>query len=105
MFLEEPKEFNKCPNCGSENKIVGNIVEEEIEAMRLKKGYEIPLLTIQAPIFDPNNQLLLLAKREVPVVICLLDACADCGTLYVTKVARGKGSLQPEQIQQQMRNK
>ena len=91
-----PVQFDKCPVCGSERRLVEEETAKEIEAGRLSPGSRIPSLMGQSVMYNPMNISRVLAKRLVPCLIGIYDACADCGTLYCIRMEKGEATIEAE---------
>jgi len=81
-MTDYPVRFDKCPNCGSNQRIVEEKVSSEIAKGNLPPGTRIPALVSQAPIYNPQMVTKLIASRPVNILVGFYDVCADCGTLY-----------------------
>lgn len=73
-----PRTYNKCPNCGSERRIVSVIVADMIENGKANKSFNAYLSMQNTIIKDPTRTVL-----SFPVLTTVEDACYDCGTRYV----------------------
>lgn len=73
-----PRTFDKCPNCGSERRIVGMVVKDIIENGKANKNFNAYLSSQNTIITDPATPVL-----SFPVLTTVEDACYDCGTKYV----------------------
>ena len=96
MTIEYPIKFNKCPACGSEERIAQNEAAESIERGELPVGTRIPFRRLQAVIFDPQTASQLIAPRQVPVLVAIEDICANCGKLCVVEVQKQMGVAMPD---------
>ena len=94
--MQYPKQFNNCPNCGSEKRIVEEETKLEIDNGHLKPGTKIPATVFRAMIFDPNNTSVLLVRRQFPVIFGLCDVCSDCGTIYASEIQKVVGMAEPQ---------
>ena len=92
--MNYPIKFNKCPACGSTNRIAEIETQSEIEKGNLPQNARIPMMASQARLFDPQDNRILLARREIPVLMCFIDVCADCGCVCAVEVHKAKGVIE-----------
>lgn len=98
--------FDKCPNCGSEKRLMGEIVKEQKEKGKLE-GMSPCLMLLQSVAGSPKDIMTGLLGSTIPVGIGILDACMDCGTVYTVEQQEAEvpiERLQQEQGRQQMPN-
>jgi len=87
--------FFKCPTCGSEKRIIGDVVKEEIAKGNLKEGSAAACMVSNTTVFDPAH-IAIIAPRKVPVIQLFFDVCADCGNLYCIQMSRQEGQANPQ---------
>lgn len=88
--IKFPLEFTQCPSCGSTKRIAAMLLEKEKEKGKAGKDTTGIIQTIQAIIADPRHIVL-----SAPVVMALVDICADCGTLYCILAQTGTATPGP----------
>ena len=93
--MDFPLKFDCCPVCGSQSRVIEMEAKGEIEKGNLSEEVKIPVLITQTKIFDPSDKKLLLAKRQIPVIMGFFDVCANCGTLYAVELQKGIGVIEP----------
>jgi len=86
--LKFPMDFTKCPACGSEKKIIETALNEELIKPTSQKT---ALHVFAVALID---QLSVLTRVTVPILMILTDACAECGTIYVTRIDKTIGAPQ-----------
>jgi len=91
-MLEFPLKWTKCPACGSERALADMILKEEQAKGRMGKGLMGAVGEIVVPIADPR-----IAPTVVPVLVCIFDVCADCGTYYCRDANKVMGTPMPGQ--------
>jgi len=104
----EPIEgHNKCPDCGSEKRLIADFVTElrengviSQEAFPHSCGvWEIPFLDLKKFSLIQTTQ----AVRPYPVLRILFDVCGKCMKPYILKVEFGeKGMVQQQASPQQV---
>lgn len=72
--------FEKCGVCGSEE----TLLEKARGGMKAGEK-QLPLHTSVTPLVERHHLLL-----SVPVLVCIYDACANCGTYRVVRAAKTK---------------
>jgi hypothetical protein len=88
--LQLPLIFEQCPNCQSTRRIGQALLKTKGIVQPLQAGVEQKQALMAIPL--PPTQVSPLVTPEIPVVI--MDACQDCGTLYVVAVQKVKGQMQ-----------
>ena len=80
------KDFNQCPNCGSLNTIYEGEAKRMVSEGQAPEDFHYSMAKYQAPVANQQmiDQLPLMVR--LPIITTILDVCADCGTVYVTKV-------------------
>ena len=89
---EKPKllDINQCPNCGSENRLANEVLQNQIKKGKMDKTTIAFLFTHQSIIARPTGWL------SAPCIISYYDVCSECGTVYcfhaqtITAVQGGK---------------
>lgn len=92
---EQSMKFLRCPNCGSEKRIIESAVKEEISKGNLKEGAKAVCMGSRTAIFDPADSGII-APKKILMIQCLYDVCADCGTLYCIEMSRTLGFVHPQ---------
>lgn len=92
-----PMKFDKCPVCGSTERIAemeGNSLKA---AGRMKKDAKVVMYTIQTPIVDATR---ILHSAIAPILISFYDECSKCGNFYCTEVNKvmAQVDVQPQKI-------
>lgn len=72
-----PLTWPKCPACDSEKLVIGQLRQDMIDAGKWNPQVQAALLRHTAAMYDPSHPPLL----TIPVVVALIDICADCGML------------------------
>ena len=96
-----PVQFDKCPVCGSERRLVEEEVTKEIAEGKLSPGTMIPALMSQSVMYNPIEGSRILARRLVPCLVGIYDVCADCGTLYLHVMVKQAVGIEPQAQQKQ----
>lgn len=81
--LKFPLVWNKCPNCGSEKRVVGTLRNELVAEGKWRPEVEGVLMQQITRIADPARLSVIL---KIPMLLTWIDACAECGTLYCIKI-------------------
>lgn len=87
--LTFPKTYDKCPVCGSKRRIVNGVMDEQKAKGLASPDLKSAMMMAQNPIVDPSRIAL-----SIPVLLPLIDACYDCGALYVIEVNKVMGTPQ-----------
>lgn len=87
--LKFPMDFTKCPACGSEQRIVESAMKEEQPFQPANQRTALQVFIIA--LVDPIGAI---TRPTVPVMIGHVDACLECGCLYVTHIEKGVGAPQ-----------
>lgn len=82
--MTEPKkyEFNKCPKCGSSERIAGRAAKRAEKRGLFEKDAVVAMGEFVTTMVDPRRIPSLLAGATVPQVRQALDSCAICGATY-----------------------
>ncbi len=72
-----PMVFDKCPSCGSEERIANSVLKSE-QANGKLKDVKAAFLFQQQSLIAPQNMRFLSA----PMIMTFYDACAKCGTVF-----------------------
>lgn len=86
--MEFPLEF-KCHNCGSDERIVCSVKEEEVAKGKFNPNIPVAMEQRIIAVFDPTKPTL-----TCPVLLILRDVCRKCGTDYIYRVERKEGQPQ-----------
>ena len=71
-------EFKQCPNCGSEETISGEVLDDQIQKGKMPSKSHSFLFTYQSLIADQTRTFL-----SAPMILSFYDACVECGTVYL----------------------
>ena len=87
---EQPvvKDFEKCPACGSGDQFFGAIVKQLKEEGKVNPDWNFYLDMKQGVVMEPQQAQLLPIGAEMPGYYFATDICANCGNIYVVKLAR-----------------
>lgn len=91
--MEYPKKFEKCPCCGSTTTFSELETQAEIEKGNLKTGTKIPMIVSQCHIVNPQDNSVLLFRRQFPLLVSFLDTCTECGCIYCREIHKTVGVL------------
>ena len=91
-------EFDKCPGCGSTNRLAGSVADEQKAKGLLGEDWKLGIYQMGGVIVDPNKVNQMLVGTKVPVVSALVDVCMDCGMIFAVRLVRGEKSLQAVQM-------
>jgi len=91
--IKFPLEFKACPNCGSERRLAGELIEQEKEKGKAGPDTVGALNVFSAIIADPRRAIL-----QAPGVTAYTDMCLDCGTIYCVRVDGGKVTPQMKPV-------
>ena len=83
--LNFPLDFPQCPNCGSKRRVADEVMKELKAAGRAKQEDSSAIVIWQTIVANPHFALF-----SVPVIISLIDICADCGTVRCFHVEKGQ---------------
>ena len=81
-----PKFYDKCPCCGSKRRLVNGVLDEQKTKGFASQKMKGVLFALKSPVVDPSRIAL-----TIPVLLPLIDACYDCGALYVVEVNKAIG--------------
>ena len=94
--MKFPIKFTKCPNCGSEWRIVEEEVAKEIEKGKMKPGAVVPAIVFQSHLIDPKAITIFTPRIEYPVLTARYDICTECGTVYLVEMVKNVGIAEPK---------
>ena len=95
-MIEFPVTFSQCPVCGSTERFGETVSQEEIAKGNLPKDSRTAIMLTKTMVFAPRDNRVLLARREVPVLVGIFDVCCSCGTLYCISMEKGVGVVEPQ---------
>lgn len=78
--------FGKCPWCGSNRRMMGELGEELKEQGLIGKDMEVGLHEVGGPLIDPRMQMLSQSLR--PGMFALRDICIGCGRTITVKIEK-----------------
>lgn len=86
--MEQPKiiEFDKCPVCGSKERLAGQLAKKEKKKGTMRKDLNFYAHIITGVIKDPQYERQILYGAAIPAYRIYLDVCLQCGTYYAAKV-------------------
>ena len=88
--------FDKCPNCGSTERLIENEVNEEIKKGRMSKKSKAYSQRTSTLIFNTDDQKLLVISKRAPAIFGLFDVCAECGVLYCVEMHKEEAVIEPQ---------
>lgn len=84
--LKFPRQFDKCPACGSVKRVAQLVGAEEVAKGKLPKEIVMKIEQDVVPVTELKT--ILLGLSIVPVLIAQYDVCYDCGTKYCFEMDR-----------------
>lgn len=89
-----PVTFDKCPVCGSTERITDSVKAEEVAKGKLAPDAELVVLGLPVPITDQHH---VYSSITIPMLMCLSTICAKCGAVYCVSASRqdGQPKFQP----------
>ena len=91
-----PKTWDKCPVCNYKDTVCSKAVEDSTSS----EGEFTPVLsTLAALMQDPEKLRVIIAPRQVTMLIAHLDACYECGLLYCRGVELDEATIEPVQVE------
>jgi hypothetical protein len=94
--MDYPVMFNVCPCCSSPRRIIEEETHAEIIAGRLKAGARIPAMVTQSALYDPKSMMIVLAKKQVTMMVGYYDVCQNCGLLYCYSMDKMYAIVEPQ---------
>lgn len=82
--------IEKCPNCGSKERITQLAYDEEVEKGRAQPALASDANRIATPLTEPAKAVL-----TVNTLVKYYDDCARCGTRYCVKVEIVQARIMP----------
>ena len=82
--------FDKCPNCGSERRLMKELVEEMQAIGKTPKVTRPCLQLLSSVAANPAALAKTLVGAKIATGSAILDACMDCGTIYAVELLRGE---------------
>ena len=105
MTQEQPKKelafpiiTDKCPVCGSTERVAQIVGEEEATKGKLPKGTPMSLLT--SPSVMADMKAIMLSIGKVTVLISIFDVCANCHAVYASRIDKLEKTT--DEVQQMM---
>lgn len=83
--LQFPITWDGCPNCGSSKRVVGSVKDELIAQDKWSPELEGGIQQLITTVADPKKVQRMLT---IPILLSLLDICAECGTVYCVRTER-----------------
>lgn len=81
-------EFDKCPNCGSDRRLLKELAQEAKEKGLVSEDFKPqPLVMATPPLRNPLKPPIIGMKYSNAII--LFDVCLECGTLYAFRILRG----------------
>ena len=81
------KSFDKCPWCGSTERMMGKLGEELKEKGSIRADMNVGLKEIGGPIIDPGVTSMLVGGL-IPAHFALQDICMGCGREITVHIER-----------------
>ena len=78
--------FEKCPACGGERRVYQSEANKMVLDGRAGAGFQFRMAKFESVIATPDMQDKQPVGSSLPVVTVFLDACLDCGCVYVTDI-------------------
>lgn len=88
LQVEVIKRFEKCPDCGSTERMMGKLGDELKEQGLIGKDMEVGLIEVGGPIIDPTKTGQMLTKSIRPGMFALRDICIGCGRQVTVKIEK-----------------
>ena len=101
MTDEWPKEFTKCPHCGSEERYFEGIIKALVEKKMLSENIKFFDFQRQQGIGIPKEKLAMLPiGAEIQGFDKIEDVCCGCGAVYAVHLGKpvAKKGLAPVQL-------
>ena len=93
-----PREYKKCPACGSTETVAKRAKREEVNAGKWLPDTPVRMFPVVTSMIDPK-----LASKILSCTVLLsdFDICWECGLLYCVKVSKIQGIVQHQPMQGQ----
>lgn len=92
--MSELTSFDVCKVCGCKETIAQRIMDKLKSEGKLSKDLEPAIIHQRVPMRDPRMEILY--GVPVPMLISIIDGCAECGTLRVIKYGVATGTALPK---------
>ncbi len=86
-----PADYPKCPVCGHDRRIANTIAQREKAKGRMPADMNIAAASFTCPMANPKTPPVY--GQKYPVVRMMLDACCQCGTVWVVHAEEGEMSF------------
>jgi len=83
------KQFNQCPNCGSEQRFCETLANELKEKGFAREEWTFSYETRQGAVVDKAKEADIPLGSDVPAFSITTDICLDCGTFYAIRLNSG----------------
>lgn len=83
--------IEKCPNCGSTERMVQLFYDEEVAKGKVKPARAADVGIIVTPLFQPT-----MAVLTVPTLLKRYDDCARCGARYCVEATIVQAPIQTQ---------
>lgn len=89
-------EFKRCPVCGSEKRLGESLANDIKERKLAGEDFTFSLQLCQGIVKDDRKEGGYPIGTKVPTIIAMMDACSDCGCVYITRYQIGEVTKQPQ---------
>ena len=98
--LKFPIMHDKCPHCGSTQRVAETVANEEVAKGKLSKDIRIVAMRAITPVAD--IKIIMMGLSIVPVLTFEFDQCAnpECGAFY--PVATNRQDMPASEVQKMM---
>jgi hypothetical protein len=81
--------FTKCPACGSESRLVGEIAEEMKKEGLARQDWKAFIDIKQGVVIDKNRSVLMPIGKTIDAgYVISTDVCIDCGCFFAVEIMR-----------------
>ncbi len=80
-ILQEYK-FDKCPICGSPDRLAGDAAKGAIKRGFFEKDAEVAMIEMRKAMIDVRKLQAVLSGSTLPQARCAIDMCTNCGNIY-----------------------
>lgn len=88
LRVEVIKRFDKCPDCGSTDRMMDRLGKEMKEQGLISEDMEVGLVEVGGPLVDPTKVGQMLTVSVRPGIFALRDICIGCGRQVTVKIER-----------------
>lgn len=87
--------FDKCPNCGSTERLAESLAKEVKERGLMRQELENYVHILDGVIQDPQRASMLPIGSSMPAFTAHMDICRNCGAYYSVKILGGRAVKMP----------